>query len=215
MFGFLSRRSDPLPIETPDSYMRFPARSDFAAWRALRMESRAFLQPWEPSWSPDELSRVSFLGRIGRYERDFAEGYAIPMFLFRKSNDELMGGLTIGYIRRGAAQSCMVGYWMGERYAGQGHMSRALQALIPHIFSQLKLHRIEAACIPDSERSIRLLEKAGFRREGYMRGYLKIDGVWRDHLLYARLTNDAASSRLETDPHSADAGSTVMKIEAR
>jgi [ribosomal protein S5]-alanine N-acetyltransferase len=192
MFGFLSRRSEPLPIETRDTYLRFPARSDFSAWRALRMESRAFLQPWEPCWAPDELSRLAFLGRIGRYEREYAEGQAIPMFLFHKDGDTLIGGMTIGYIRRGAAQSCMIGYWMGERHARRGHMFNALDAVIPHIFHRLKLHRIEAACIPDNAASVRLLEKARFRREGYLRGYLKINGVWRDHLLFARLKDDHA-----------------------
>ena len=215
MFGFLSRRSDPLPIETADSYLRFPARSDFAAWRALRMESRAFLQPWEPTWASDELSRLSFLSRIGRYEREYAEGHAVPMFLFLKASDELIGGMTIGYIRRGAAQSCMVGYWMGERHSGQGHMSRALDTVIPHIFDRLKLHRVEAACIPENTRSIKLLEKAGFRREGYLRGYLKIDGTWRDHLLFARLKDEADAGRIVADPSSADTGMDVVKIEAR
>ena len=102
----------------------------------------------------------------------------------------MIGGLTIGYIRRGAAQCCMIGYWMGERHAGQGHMVAALQLVIPYIFSSLQLHRIEAACIPENERSIRLLEKAGFQREGYLRDYLKINGQWRDHLMFSLLARD-------------------------
>lgn len=202
MFGFLSRRHEPIPIETRDGYLRFPERGDYTAWRALRMESRAFLQPWEPTWSADELSRSAYLARISRYEREFVEGHAVPLFYFLKDDDALIGGLTIGYIRRGAAQSCMLGYWMGERAAGRGHMSRALDAAIPHIFNRLKLHRIEAACIPDNERSIRLLEKARFHREGYLRGYLKINGVWRDHLLFSRLKDD----RTEAQETSAPAG---------
>ena len=105
--------------------------------------------------------------------------------LFSRQNHALLGGLTIGHIRRGASQSCMVGYWMGERHAGQGHMTAGLSLAVHHIFSSLNLHRIEAACIPDNDRSIRLLEKAGFAREGYMKDYLKIRGEWRDHLLYA------------------------------
>ena len=64
----------------------------------------------------------------------------------------------------------MIGYWMGERFAGKGHMAQAVKLAIPYIFSSLQLHRIEAACIPENHRSIRLLEKAGFQREGYLRG---------------------------------------------
>jgi ribosomal-protein-alanine N-acetyltransferase len=78
---------------------------------------------------------------------------------------------------------------MGERHAGQGHMSAAIGLAVHHIFERLNLHRIEAACIPENDRSIRLLEKAGFRREGYMHDYLKIRGEWRDHLLYALVSN--------------------------
>jgi [ribosomal protein S5]-alanine N-acetyltransferase len=193
MFGFLSRRPDPPIIQTGALYMRMPERADFSAWRDLRMESRSFLQPWEPSWALDELSRAAFNSRIGRYEREYGEGHAVPLFLLRQSDDALLGGVTIGYIRRGAAQSCMIGYWMGERHAGQGHMQAALDALIPHIFFRLKLHRIEAACIPENTRSAALLEKARFQREGYLRGYLKINGAWRDHLLFARVREDHES----------------------
>ncbi|MGZ2430484.1 RimJ/RimL family protein N-acetyltransferase [Rhizobium redzepovicii] len=89
----------------------------------------------------------------------------------------------------------MIGYWMGERHAGQGHMFAALQMVIPYIFTGLELHRIEAACIPDNARSIRLLEKAGFQQEGYLRGYLKINGQWHDHVMFSRLATDTDKGR--------------------
>ncbi len=69
-------------------------------------------------------------------------------------------------------------------------MTAALRALIPFSFNSLRLHRLEAACIPSNAASIALLEKAGFKREGYARRYLCINGVWQDHLLYARLRDD-------------------------
>jgi ribosomal-protein-alanine N-acetyltransferase len=69
-------------------------------------------------------------------------------------------------------------------------MTAAVRALIPAAFDLLRLHRLEAACIPTNLASIRLLEKTGFRREGYARSYLCINGVWQDHLLYARLQSD-------------------------
>lgn len=107
----------------------------------------------------------------------------------------LLGGITVGHIRRGAGQNCMIGYWMGENYAGQGHMFAALKLVVPYIFSGLQLHRIEAACIPENWKSIRLLEKAGFEREGLLRKYLKINGEWRDHVLYSLLEGDDAAAR--------------------
>ena len=66
-----------------------------------------------------------------------------------------------------------------------------MRALIPYSFTTLRLHRLEAACIPDNIASVRLLEKTGFQQEGYARGYLCINGTWQDHLLYARLKDDA------------------------
>ena len=74
-------------------------------------------------------------------------------------------------------------------------MFAALQLVIPYIFAGLELHRIEAACIPDNARSIRLLEKAGFQREGYLRGYLKINGQWHDHVMFSLLATDADTGR--------------------
>ena len=65
-------------------------------------------------------------------------------------------------------------------------MTAAVRALIPFASITLRLHRLEAACIPEQRRSIGLLEKTGFKREGYARGYLCINGIWQDHLLYAR-----------------------------
>ena len=69
-------------------------------------------------------------------------------------------------------------------------MTAAVRALIPFAFDTLRLHRVEAACIPTNAASVRLLEKTGFQREGYAREYLCINGVWQDHLLYARLRSD-------------------------
>src|SRR6478735_8295526 len=75
-------------------------------------------------------------------------------------------------------------------YACQGHMTAAVTAIIPFAFGTLKLHRIEAACIPANVASVRLLERTGFQREGFARQYLCIDGAWQDHLLYARIKDD-------------------------
>jgi len=80
---------------------------------------------------------------------------------------------------------------MGLPFVRNGYMTAAVRAIIPFAFGTLRLHRLEAACIPTNAGSIRLLEKTGFTREGYAREYLCINGVWQDHLLYARL-RDAA-----------------------
>ncbi|UHS55849.1 GNAT family N-acetyltransferase [Agrobacterium vaccinii] len=188
MLRFLSRHSDTPELRSAEYLLRLPRYSDYRQWHRLRSDSRQFLQPWEPSWRGDELSESSYRVRVTRNGQEFSSGLAVSMLLF-KSDNTLLGGITIGYIRRGAAQSCMIGYWMGEAYAGQGHMSAALKLVIPYIFNGLQLHRIEAACIPENFKSIRLLENAGFQREGLLREYLKINGEWRDHVMFSLIAD--------------------------
>jgi ribosomal-protein-alanine N-acetyltransferase len=183
--------SDLMPAITGDGVaLRAPQMSDCSEWAALREASRDFLTPWEPTWPADDLTRSSFRRRIKRYSEDQRSDLAYAFFIFRKPDDALVGGLTLANVRRGCAQAGSLGYWMGAPYARQGLMTAAVSALIPFAFAALKLHRIEAACIPANTASIRLLEKTGFKREGFARQYLCIDGAWQDHLLYARLKDD-------------------------
>jgi [ribosomal protein S5]-alanine N-acetyltransferase len=79
---------------------------------------------------------------------------------------------------------------VGAHYAKQGYMTAAVRAVVPFVFDTLELHRLEAACLPSNTASMRLLEKTGFQREGLARRYLRINGVWQDHLLYALLESD-------------------------
>ena len=167
--------------------LRVPQMNDFEEWAALRDASRDFLVPWEPTWPADDLSRGAFRRRLKRYAEDQRNDLAYPYFIFRNADQKLVGGLTMTNIRRGVAQAGSLGYWMGAAYARQGYMTAAVRVLVPFAFSTLKLHRLEAACIPENAASVRLLEKTGFVREGYAREYLCINGIWQDHLLYAQV----------------------------
>jgi [ribosomal protein S5]-alanine N-acetyltransferase len=183
--------ADMMPMISGDGVMlRVPQVSDFAEWAALRAASREFLAPWEPTWPADDLTRTSFRRRIKRYSEDQRSDLAYAFFVFRKSDNVLVGGLTLANVRRGCAQAGSLGYWMGAPYARRGFMTAAVNAVIPFAFGTLRLHRIEAACIPGNSASLKLLEKTGFHREGFARQYLCIDGIWQDHLLYARLKED-------------------------
>jgi len=170
--------------------LRPPHSADFAEWAALREMSRRFLVPWEPIGPADDLTRGAFRRRLKRYAEDQRSDLAYAFLIFRSDDNAMVGGLTIANIRRGVAQAGSIGYWVGAPFARKGYMTAAVRALIPYSFSALRLHRLEAACIPDNVASIRLLEKTGFKREGYARGYLCINGIWQDHLLYARLKDD-------------------------
>lgn len=180
-----------LTVRGQNVVLRAPQMSDHDEWAAVREESRNFLTPWEPIWPSDDLTRAAFRRRLKRYAEDQRTDQAYAFLIFRADNNALVGGVTLANLRRGVAQAGSIGYWVGARYARQGFMTAAMRALIPYAFDSLRLHRLEAACIPNNAASVRLLEKTGFKREGYAREYLCINGAWADHLLYARLRNDA------------------------
>ena len=177
-----------LRVEGEGVSLRPPRASDYTEWRELRAASRAFLQPWEPTWPADDLSRAAFRRRLIAYARDREAGAAYPFFVFRDIDGALSGGITLSNVRRGVAQMGSVGYWCGKPYARNGHTLAAVRALGEFAFRTLGLHRLEAACIPENAPSRRLLAKAGFAEEGFARAYLKINGVWRDHVLFGLIT---------------------------
>ena len=178
----------PLPsIEGDGVMLRTPQLTDFEEWAELRAASRDFLTPWEPTWPDDDLTRGAFRRRIKRYAEDLRADQGYAFLIARHADGALMGGLTLANIRRGVAQAGSLGYWMGLPFARQGYMTAAVRAVISFAFAGLRLHRVEAACIPSNNGSIRLLGKTGFVREGYAREYLCINGAWQDHLLFARL----------------------------
>lgn len=172
--------------------LRPPRQKDYEAWSVLRRRSREFLQPWEPTWPPDDLSRAAFRRRLAAYVREMDAGVAYPFFAFRIEDDELVGGVTLSNIRRGVAQMCTLGYWVGLPHARNGYTLAGVKAAARFAFNTLALHRVEAACVPENDRSRQLLVKAGFEPEGRARAYLKINGEWRDHLLFGMVRDPAA-----------------------
>lgn len=177
-------------LEGGDVLLRAPRRRDFEAWASLRSASGGFLKPWEPQWTADELSLEAFRARLRRYEQDARDKTSFTFFVFDRSGQTLYGGTTVGQIRRGVSQNCMLGYWMGEAHAGKGLMRQAVELLKLFAFDVQGLHRMEAACLPTNHRSIGLLNACGFTREGYLRSYLKIAGRWEDHLLFGLLAEE-------------------------
>ncbi|OJU08098.1 MAG: GNAT family N-acetyltransferase [Caulobacterales bacterium 68-7] len=175
--------ADPLVLQGDGVRLRLPRWGDYRPWRDLREQSRGFLQPWEPTWAPDDLSKPAFRRRLAAYRRELDLGEAYAFFIFRQ-DDTLVGSLRLSNVRRGVSQTATLGYWIGEPHKRRGHMSAAVKVALRFAFGPLGLHRVEAACIPDNHASANLLLKAGFDEEGYAQGYLKINGEWRDHRLF-------------------------------
>ena len=171
-------------IDGEGVYLRAPELRDYQEWADVRESSRAFLTPWEPTWATDETSRGAYRYKLRRYAEDARDDKAYALFVFRDEDDALVGGMTLSNVRRGVSLTSSLGYWAGEMFAGKGYITAAVNAVVRYAFTDLELHRVEAACQPDNLASRRVLEKARFVQEGMARSYLKIDGQWRDHLLF-------------------------------
>jgi ribosomal-protein-alanine N-acetyltransferase len=185
VWPFLPRDETPV-LRGSRVLLRGPKPRDYVAWRNLRRDSREFLKPFEPRWSEADLTRRVFMARLERGRREAVLGTDYNFFIFAGGDrdERLVGGLTLSNIRRRAAQHVNLGYWMGHDHAGHGLMTEAVGLVLPFVFNTLGLHRIHAAFLPDNAASRRVLEKSGFREEGYAETYLQIDGRWADHVLF-------------------------------
>jgi [ribosomal protein S5]-alanine N-acetyltransferase len=185
MLTWFAREETPV-LMGPRVTLRAPRPGDYMAWRNLRRDSRDFLKPYEPRWSEADLSHRVYSARLKRGREEVRAGtdYGFFVFLREDGREILVGGLTLSNVRRRAAQFVNLGYWMGRDYAGRGLMTEAVGVVIPFVFDTLGLHRIHAAFIPDNAASRRVLEKNGFKEEGFAENYLQIDGKWADHVLF-------------------------------
>lgn len=186
MLRKLFTKGQPIELFGSGILLRTPLVEDFEPWRTVRAESRKYLAPFEPTWSEAEPTRSAFKERVRRAEREALDEAAFSFFIHTEIEGELqlVGGINLSDIRRRVSQAVNIGYWMGESAANKGIMTKALGTCLPFIFDELDLHRANAACLVDNHRSIRVLEKNGFQKEGLAEGYLKINGKWQDHLLF-------------------------------
>ena len=174
--------------------LRHPKWADYADWVELRRSNKEFLSPWEPLWDDNHLTRPSYRSRLTRFKKMVTHDEGYPFHIFQETDKKIIGACNITHIERGISQSAKLGYWVGQQYARQGYARASVRAASRFCFDELGLHRIEAAVRPDNKPSILLLESQGFQREGLARGYLKIDGQWHDHIIYARLSSDHYAS---------------------
>jgi ribosomal-protein-alanine N-acetyltransferase len=157
------------------------------------VRNRAFFKEWNPA--VDETFYTPAFQRL-RLQRDVElldSGSGVRFWIFKKEDaafQRVIGDFAFSNIVRGAFQSCHLGYKIDEQELNSGFMTEALRKGIAFAFDDLALHRIEANIMPRNKRSIRVVEKLGFVNEGLSRKYLKINGVWEDHLHFVLLNDD-------------------------
>lgn len=170
-------------------YIRMAQKQDYLQWHEVRQANFKFLQPFEPVWSKDALTKKTFYARVrhDRYSASKDEKYAF--LIFDKHDDQLLGGINMNNVNRGVFQACALGYWLAKDMNSRGMMSEAVKIISNLSFSLFGLNRIQAATLVDNTASIRVLEKNGFEQEGLARRFLKINGQWQDHFLFSKITN--------------------------
>ena len=147
----------------------------------------AHLAPWEPQRPADYHSDESWRARLAEAETAHAAGTALLLAGINAADGTMIAACNFTNIARGPLQAEHLGYSVAKSAEGTGIMHELLSASLTYVFDTLDLHRVMANHLPENERSAALLERLGFEREGYARSYLKIAGVWRDHVLRARI----------------------------
>ncbi len=167
--------------------LRKPKKENWREWAELRQKSKDFLQPWEPKWPNNFLTRESFNIFINSIEMLLKKKTSYNFFIFHKKTNNLMGGISLTNFKSEGYKSTTIGYWMGQEYAGKGYMRDTLTIISDYCFIDLELNRIEAACLPKNLSSKNVLLNVGFKVEGYAEKYLNINGKLEDHLLLAKI----------------------------
>ena len=187
----LVRRSTSLT--GPRVELRGLRADDWDEWRAVRTNSREWLEQWEPlpePGSPDPIAdREAFRARCGAWERQraFDSAYGFGIFLRRGA---FVGEVSLGSVQRGPFQSAFVGYWIDQDHAGHGYVPEAVVLALRYAFEELGLHRVEAVIVPRNDRSRTVARKLALREEGISERFLQIQGVWEDHVRYAITAED-------------------------
>lgn len=180
-------RALPLELRGRRVALRPLTSSDFDQWREVRRRCAAWLTKWEAAPTPGAPDVVedprAFAARCGARERErqMGTGFGFGIFV----DGQLGGEINLSGIQRGPFQNGYVGYWIDERLAGKGYTPEAAVVLFRFAFEDLDLHRVQVSIIPRNHASRRVAEKLELRDEGTAVRYLKINGVWEDHIRYA------------------------------
>ena len=177
-------------LTSPRLLIRAPERADYSAWAGGRAASRKHLEPWEPLWPTDALSRDDWTRRLRAWRAGWRDDRAYVFLIFHRDTNGLLGGVSLTNVRRGPAQMASLGYWLLQQATGHGYMTEAVERVCRWCHFDLGLSRIEAGTLEENTRSQHVLEHCGFLREGRARAYLEINGRRRDHILYARVLED-------------------------
>ena len=194
----------PMRLTGPQGVVLRPLkRADAEEFAEVRVANRDWLQPWDATLPGAGVSGADVRGGSLREERaafhsmrralqsQARRGVALPFAL--EVDGRFRGQVTAASIQWGSISSVQIGYWIDSRLAGRGLMPLAVAMATDACFFDLGLHRVEINIRPENSKSLRVVEKLGFRFEGLRRGYMHIAGNWADHRSYALLSDEVPS----------------------
>jgi [ribosomal protein S5]-alanine N-acetyltransferase len=176
-------------IETDRCIIRLPEPADVPEIVRYYRVNREHLQPFSPTFSSDFLDEQVWLQQVASRAREFALAESFRAFIFpRVSPASVIGNINLTNVVRGALQSCILGYNLDAGAQGHGYMAEAVRAMVTFAFDHWRLHRVAAGYMPRNKRSAAVLKRCGFKVEGRSPAFLRIDGLWEDHIQTA-ITN--------------------------
>lgn len=166
-------------------YVRYPEETDVAELTAMYKRNRDFFEKFSPSSTEAFYTEEHQLRLILKSKVDRVEDRKYDFVICRLEDDRIVGNIGLSFVVRDPLQSCMIGYSLDQDYNGKGYMTQAVKQVVRYAFEELKFHRIVGEASPKNPGSIRVLENAGFHKEGISRSNVKINGVWEDHQVLA------------------------------
>lgn len=168
-------------LSSKNIYIRQLTIEDAEDLVSLQLDNREFFSQFAMERTDDfytlenQQKRIQMLVENAKQDLDYYFG------IFTMDDDQLIGTINLFAVMRGSIQSAWLGYFLDEKHNGKGYTTEAVRLIVKYAFDELKLHRVEAGVMPHNIGSIRVLEKAGFEKEGLARKNVKINGKWEDH----------------------------------
>lgn len=177
--------------------LRPPRTQDVGEMRRVLRHNAVHLKPWNPAPRPgeDPTTITEISNTVLRQRREWKNGRTFAFMITPKADPaRVIGKIALNGVMRGAMHGAYLGYWMDVDSQSTGLCTEGIRAVMDFAFGPAELHRLQAAIMPRNARSLRVIEKLAFRREGYAERYLQIAGRWEDHILFARTSEEHEAS---------------------
>ena len=178
-----------MELTSENIYIRFYEKTDAQALFELRLRNAEFFQKYAPTFNEENYTLDAVLKYIRNAPKQRKEDKQYAFGIFLKDENKLIGEVSLSHISRGSLQRGLIGYSLDKQYNGKGYTTEAVCLAVRFAFDELKMHRIEAGVMLSNIGSMRVLEKAGFQREGIEKKGVKINGRWEDHQIFAKISD--------------------------